>query len=53
MKASSPIRAIVEAADVDLAHQVNSNARAWKDIAKGAQSAWEDWKIEFQEASRE
>lgn len=42
-----------EAARVKLAEVKDSSAEAWKDLQKGAQSAWNDLDTAFREASSE
>ena len=42
-----------DAARVKLVEVGHSTAEAWKDIQKGAQSAWDDLDKAFREASRE
>lgn len=42
-----------EAASVKLAEVTDSTAMAWKDVQKGAQSAWDDLEAAFREASNE
>jgi len=42
-----------DVARVKLAEVAQSSAEAWKDVQKGAQSAWDEFDKAFQDASRE
>ena len=42
-----------DAVRAKLAEVGHSSAEAWKDVRKGAQSAWEEWDKAFRDASRE